>query len=344
MVACVGPPGAMLDAARKAMQRAKEAEGVTRAPTVCAAAQALLARAEAEVSMQAKRSFMSRDYIESHALASRAQMAAESCDLHARIVRDQSRERALHALDDLEAWLGRARSLARHVPDEEKIKRDLLEAEITLGEGRSSFQSGQYERAEETAARGREKVHASLKEIAGSIARFESSPRRSAWKRWVVETLQESRRDGRPIIIVDKLRRQLLLLRRDEEIATYRVDLGAGGMDSKTRAGDEATPEGRYRVTEVRGTGQTRYYRALMLDYPNAEDRARFRRLRRAGRLGRDQQIGGDIEIHGHGGRGEDWTLGCVALDNDDMDDLVPRIVVGTRVTIVGMVPEGAIP
>jgi hypothetical protein len=42
------------------------------------------------------------------------------------------------------------------------------------------------------------------------------------------------------------------------------------------------------------------------------------------------------IEIHGHGGRGTDWTQGCVALSNSDMDDLVRYVGVGTPVTIVG--------
>jgi L,D-peptidoglycan transpeptidase YkuD (ErfK/YbiS/YcfS/YnhG family) len=81
-----------------------------------------------------------------------------------------------------------------------------------------------------------------------------------------------------------------------------------------------------------------------MLDYPNPEDRARYRALVRSGRVSRRHGIGGDIEIHGKGGRGQDWTQGCVALENSDMDDLVPRVRVGTPVTIVGMIPDGALP
>ncbi|HSD26878.1 MAG TPA: L,D-transpeptidase, partial [Vicinamibacteria bacterium] len=42
------------------------------------------------------------------------------------------------------------------------------------------------------------------------------------------------------------------------------------------------------------------------------------------------------IEIHGEGGRGQNWTEGCVALSNPDIDDLYGRVGVGTRVTIVG--------
>ena len=78
------------------------------------------------------------------------------------------------------------------------------------------------------------------------------------------------------------------------------------------------------------------YYKALALNYPNDEDRAEFDRLRRAGRIPRGTSLGGLIEIHGEGGRGRDWTKGCVALANQDMDDLFRRIGVGTPVTIVG--------
>ena len=81
-----------------------------------------------------------------------------------------------------------------------------------------------------------------------------------------------------------------------------------------------------------------------MLDYPNADDVARFRRLKRSGRVARGDDVGSLIEIHGHGGRKRDWTKGCVALDNDDMDSLVPRVRVGTRVTIVGTIPEEVLP
>jgi len=72
------------------------------------------------------------------------------------------------------------------------------------------------------------------------------------------------------------------------------------------------------------------------LNYPNDEDRAQFASLRRQGRIPSNASLGGLIEIHGEGGRGKDWTKGCVALANNDMDDLFRRAAVGTPVTIVG--------
>src|SRR5206468_11422839 len=113
---------------------------------------------------------------------------------------------------------------------------------------------------------------------------------------------------------------------------------------SSGREGDAASAEGRYRISEVRGPGKTRCYRDLMPDYANAEDMARIRKMKRSGDVGRRDEVGSLIEIHGHGGRKQDWTKGCVALDDDHMDDLVPRVRVGTRVTIVGTIPEEVLP
>ena len=326
------------------MALAGEAGGVTRAPELCGAAQAAMVRAEAEVRVQQKRFSLARDFGEADRLVAQAHLAAERCAARARAARDRARERASRELDDLQAWVARVTSLARHAPGSARIREELRQAEIGLGEGRASFARDQFERASDAAERGRAAVTMAVDDLDRFFSEFLASPRRDLWRRWVSETLRRSRRDGAAVILIDKLRRQLLLMRGDEEIASYPVDLGTGGMDSKTHAGDAATPEGRYRVTEVRGPGQTHYYRALLIDYPNAEDRARYRKLVRAGDVSRRQGIGSLIEIHGQGGRDQDWTEGCVALENTDMDELTKIARVGTQVTIVGTIPDGAIP
>lgn len=326
------------------MTRASRADGVTRAPEICGAAQAALVHADAELRVQAKRSFYYRDYREANSLVARAHREAESCAMLAIAARDRAAERSKAALDDLQAWIGRASALARQAPASAGVLDEILKADMKLSEGRGNAMRGQYERAEEAAARGRGQIAMAISELDNFFDEFLKNGRRGSWKRWILETLADSHRRQVAVILVDKLRRQLLLVRGEDEIASYAVDLGAGGIGVKTRAGDDATPEGRYRVTEVRGPGQTHYYRALLIDYPNAEDRSRFRRLQRASHNPPGLDIGSLIEIHGHGGRGQDWTKGCVALENDDMDDLLKWVEVGTPVAIVGAIPEGVLP
>jgi murein L,D-transpeptidase YafK len=107
-------------------------------------------------------------------------------------------------------------------------------------------------------------------------------------------------------------------------------------MGDKQQRGDRATPEGRYSITTKKSAGQTTYYRALAINYPNADDLARFKKAVKSGALPPGANPGGLIEIHGSGGKGAHWTEGCVALKNEDMRVLFERVSVGTPVTIVG--------
>jgi hypothetical protein len=340
VLSCDKPPVATIAAARSALDAAAEADGVRRAPDACAEAHAALARAEAEMSLQEKRPRWARHFREADTLAAAALETGRSCAAHARAVEEIRKRRASQALDDLETALSSAAALQRHA-DDETVQSDLLRGTLGLNEGRAFFAQGDYERAVDAAARGREQVAAAVRAIGAFVASYRESPRLPAWRRWVRETLLETKDGGRVVLLVDKLRRQLLVLRGDDELASYTVDLGTGGMEHKTRAGDASTPEGRYHVTEVRAPGQTHWHRALMLDYPNEDDKRRFRALQRDGVVSRAGRIGSNIEIHGEGGRDQDWTQGCVALSNDDIDALVDWVKVGTPVTIVGFIPDG---
>ena len=167
-------------------------------------------------------------------------------------------------------------------------------------------------------------------------ARFSNRTLIRQWRTWAEETIAESRDRGEYAFIVDKLHRQLTVYYRGLRVATYSADLGVNGLRRKERSGDRATPEGRYHVVELKEGRKTAYYKALLLDYPNADDRARFERSRRRGTIPSRAGIGSLIEIHGDGGDGRDWTDGCIALANSDMDKVFARARAGTPVTIVG--------
>ncbi len=134
-------------------------------------------------------------------------------------------------------------------------------------------------------------------------------------------------------VIVIKHERKLYLRRQGETLKWFWVALGRYPVGQKTEIGDGRTPEGLYRV-EGRD-GDSDFYRALWLSYPNRADRER------AGQLGVDP--GGGIMIHavpeGYGptGPGErmfDWTDGCIAVTNADMDEIWARVPDGIPVEI----------
>jgi hypothetical protein len=171
------------------------------------------------------------------------------------------------------------------------------------------------------------------------FARFQDVSQREVWNRQATELLNWSRRTGRRAILVDKLEHRCLLLRSGEVEKSYPADLGRNWHRQKTREQDASTPEGEYRVRRMIPAGS--YGQALLLDYPNAVDRERFKALKERREIPQGARIGGNIEIHG-GGRGADWTDGCVSLAQNEMSDLYRRAYAGMPVTIVGTCQFGA--
>lgn len=123
-------------------------------------------------------------------------------------------------------------------------------------------------------------------------------------------------------------------------LKVYSVAIGRGGAGPKRYEGDGKTPEGRYVID--RRHRSRRFYLFLHVSYPSPRDRAAFRAARRAGKLPRGARIGGAIGIHGEK-RGWkwlphkwlDWTRGCIALDDDEIEELYRAVVKGASVEIL---------
>ena len=90
------------------------------------------------------------------------------------------------------------------------------------------------------------------------------------------------------------------------------------------------------RVTQKKKGSETKFHKALLINYPNDEDKRRFQTAKNKGILPAKTDIGGLIEIHGSGGKGIDWTDGCIALEDNDMDAVYKLVAVNTPVIIVG--------
>lgn len=151
---------------------------------------------------------------------------------------------------------------------------------------------------------------------------------------------------GRASIHVSKSARRLTLFVEGKEVFSARVALGKSARGPKEREGDRRTPEGDYYVCTR--NDKSRFHRFLGLSYPNLGDaEAGFR----AGRITRAQRdaieaavrarrrppwdtpLGGEVGLHGSGA-GRDWTLGCIALDDRDVDVLWEACALGTPVRI----------
>ncbi|KRA44501.1 L,D-transpeptidase family protein [Pseudoxanthomonas sp. Root630] len=127
-------------------------------------------------------------------------------------------------------------------------------------------------------------------------------------------------------IRVYKAQRRLDLLRDGRVIATYRVVLGGDPVGHKRQQGDQRTPEGDYRITYR--NDRSRFHLSLRISYPGEADRRQA--------IARGVDPGGEIMIHGATPPGSrtDWTEGCIAVTDAEMDAIWQRVPVGTPIRI----------
>lgn len=132
-------------------------------------------------------------------------------------------------------------------------------------------------------------------------------------------------------VLVEKQARRLTLFRGNQVIGVYRVALGFTPQGDKTHEGDGKTPLGFYRID--RRNQNSAYFLSLGIDYPRADQR------RQAKAQGRDP--GGDIFIHGQPNSrtdpkplSHDWTAGCVAVSNAEIEEIWRHVALGTVVEI----------
>jgi lipoprotein-anchoring transpeptidase ErfK/SrfK len=214
-----------------------------------------------------------------------------------------------------------------------------METELLAKQARTFFNQGLYARSLESIQSATDLLAQQAATLTAELGRYGDERNVAIWRRMVQRTVTWSKVHRAAAIVVTKADRRLILYRNGHQVLSYPVRLGYNGVMEKRYQGDGATPEGEYRVIRKRDRGQTRFYRALLLDYPNPEDRRRFRAAVTRGTIPAQAFIGGEIEIHGGEGGNEttlSQTLGCVMLENREIDALFQHTETGTPVTIVG--------
>ncbi len=141
---------------------------------------------------------------------------------------------------------------------------------------------------------------------------------------------------------VDKSERVFRVMHDSTELKRYVCVLGENPIGDKRMQGDRRTPEGTFTFRSKRRPHQWHVF--IWIDYPNAESRRRFQERKRTGEIPANADIGGEVGIHGvPEGKdewivsGQDWTWGCIALTNADVDEIYPYIQ--PMRTIIRIVP-----
>jgi murein L,D-transpeptidase YafK len=134
-------------------------------------------------------------------------------------------------------------------------------------------------------------------------------------------------------VVILKKERTLQLLNQGKVIKTYKVALGGDPVGPKTRQGDHKTPEGVY-VLDSRNP-HSQFYKSIHVSYPNASDRGAARQ--------KGVSPGGDVFVHGlpngyryvgAAHRLKDWTDGCIAVTDEEMDEIWLAVSDGTPIEI----------
>lgn len=135
-------------------------------------------------------------------------------------------------------------------------------------------------------------------------------------------------------VLIEKNKRRLTLLNSNTPIKSYEISLGTKPTGKKTERDDNRTPEGVYTID--RKNLKSSYHRALHISYPNTEDKAQSK--------ARGVSPGGDIMIHGLPNGEEsyefyqtkrDWTAGCIAVNNAEIEEIFRLVPKGTTVEIL---------
>lgn len=135
------------------------------------------------------------------------------------------------------------------------------------------------------------------------------------------------------LVFVDKSERKMVLYENDKAVRSYHIALGGSPEGHKQQEGDQRTPEGTYVLDYI--NEQSSYYRSMHVSYPNEADKQKAKEL--------GVSPGGFIMVHGQpNGLGwmhpvrqaMDWTDGCIAITNEEMDEFLELVEVGTKIRI----------
>jgi len=137
------------------------------------------------------------------------------------------------------------------------------------------------------------------------------------------------------LVTVIKSQRKMYLSCKGKILKKYDIALGGNPVGHKRVKGDKRTPEGKYKLDYFKPNSS--FYKALHISYPNRQD------CKAARKLGKSP--GGSIMIHGQPNKREikkksffqrynDWTAGCIALENDEMEEVLALVSVGTPIYI----------
>lgn len=224
--------------------------------------------------------------------------------------------------------------LLMRYPLEDKTRTRLSKGKLLLKESEIAYEKKQLLEANKKLSDAEYLLNTVYENTLNDIKTWFASLK--SWKKWVDAAVAESQKRKSYLIVIDKFAHKCYLYYNGKIKYEFDAELGKNWVGDKRMKGDKATPEGNYKIVKKYQGSATPYHKALALDYPNSEDMEKFKKEIASGTLPSSAKIGNGIEIHGGGGKNVDWTDGCIALTNKNMDLIYSLVQTGTPVVIVG--------
>jgi hypothetical protein len=328
------PPVSEMKFARESLSQAGKDRADTYSKKLYTEAESYYDSALVTWQQQNKRFIYFRDYDRVLMLANLSLAKADEASENSINSTTSLRTKLKQKIDFLNDLVSEINKLFTTYPLTSEIRSRISKGKILLEEAEIIYKKGQFLQANRKLTDAEYLLTYSYDDATTHLKNYFKSY--SQWKYWVDKTINDSKIKGDYSIIIDKFSRKCYIYLNGIRKWEYDVELGTNWVGDKRIKGDKATPEGMYKIAKKFDSRKTKYYKALLLDYPNDEDKAKFKSEIARGSLPESAKIGGLIEIHGNGGKGIDWTEGCVALTDNEMDVVFKITKVGTPVTIVG--------
>lgn len=328
------PPMEDFTRCNEILAKAKSANADVYAPEYYQSAETNYKYAFIELRRQNEKLFFQKNFSKARELITIAILKAELALNTSGTNKDTQKARYLKEVELLRKKLDSYHDFFIKLPLRIQTRKDYEFGKLSIEESLDAFEKGDFIKANKKFNEGKARISYADTEVNAHLKDYFSQfPK---WQNWVKATIAASANTNSYAFVVDKIKHKGYLYYDGKITKEYDVEFGKNWIGDKLYAGDYATPEGRYLVTRKKSGRESGYYKALMLNYPNEEDRAGFAARKRSGQIPKSRGIGGLIEIHGNGGKGVDWTKGCVALTDAKMDEVYSKLSVGSPVTIVG--------
>lgn len=328
------PPGGELEQAREKIAEARAMKADIYSHDLFTTSLQLYDSAMKAWKKENTRFYSSRNYEKVKTLATQAAEVAEMAEKDAAGRSVNLKTELMTRIEALDNTIGNIQNMFDFLPLPETVIKENSKGILLFKEARSAYQKKQYITCLEKIDKAQVYIDRSSEHVMQLLTGyFKNQPE---WNTLAESAISRSKKEKCNIIIIDKFARTCMVYYNGKLKHSFNIELGKNWIGDKRYDGDKSTPEGSYMIVERLEGSRTRFYKALLINYPNDDDVRRFNHEKKNGMLDNSAEIGGLIEIHGEGGKGTDWTDGCVALTNHDMNMLYNVSQKGTSVIIIG--------